>query len=121
MNSDCCDHVHNNILSTELLHIAVVSMLSLKDFEQLELACCVAHMSCHFGGIQIVASGDLNHLPPVHNSLSGYGEVLLPVPYLDICFAPPYPFGDAELAKIGNETAHGHVSPETHALLQSRA
>ncbi|MEW8544677.1 MAG: hypothetical protein AB2693_14215, partial [Candidatus Thiodiazotropha sp.] len=60
--------VRDNVQKCETLVIDEISMLSKKDFEQLEMVCRVVKNNGKiFGGLQVVVSGDFYQLPPVGN------------------------------------------------------
>ena len=69
LTDDKYDKVRTNIRNCEIIIIDEMSMLSKKDFEQLELVCrTVKSNDIVFGGIQMVVCGDFYQLPPVGNS-----------------------------------------------------
>ena len=71
LNSD--DHFityKNNILNTDALIIDEISMLSKKQFEQVEFICRnIRENEYLFGGIQLIGVGDFFQLPPVPDNL----------------------------------------------------
>lgn len=69
-NDDRYDSVRKNVQECDVVLIDEVSMLSRKDFEQLEMVCRIGRdNNWFFGGLQVVASGDFYQLPPVPNAL----------------------------------------------------
>ena len=69
-NDDKYHQVRKNVNGTDVIIIDEVSMLSEKDFEQLELVCRTAKKNDkYFGGMQVITSGDFYQLPPVPNIL----------------------------------------------------
>ncbi|XP_053390292.1 ATP-dependent DNA helicase pif1-like [Mercenaria mercenaria] len=72
LEDDRMANVRRNVEKTEAIFIDEVSMLSRKDFEQLELVCrTVSNNDIYFGGLQVVACGDFYQLLPVPNTLYG--------------------------------------------------
>lgn len=76
LNDDKYAKMREGIKKCEIIIIDEVSMLSKKDFEQVEIVCRkVKRNSRVFGGIQVIVCGDFYQLPPAANPAyhdSGY-------------------------------------------------
>ena len=119
--------VRENVGKCDVIIIDEVSMLSKKDFEQLEMVCRVVKGNgLIFGGIQLVVCGDFYQLPPVPNAMYNDSEEycfeseLWPLVFnhrinLDVIVRQSEP----NLIKAVRETAIGKVSDETDKFLKS--
>ena len=123
---DAMGHVRQNVMGTDVLLIDEVSMLSKKDFNQLELVCrTILNAYRNFGGLQVIASGDFYQLPPVGNSLYGdsgkfcfESEIWKSVFVHRINFETVVRQSEPELMRAVSETARGAVSNETDIFLK---
>lgn len=78
-DDDNYNEVKAKIIDTEVLFIDEVSMLSLKNFTNIDALCrAVRNNDIPFGGMQVILSGDFYQLKPVPNSYGDNGEYIFP-------------------------------------------
>ena len=127
LQDDKYERVRQNVRKCEIVIIDEVSMLSKKDFEQMELVCRVIKDNKKvFGGIQVVACGDFYQLPPVGNALyDDSGEFCFQSEIWKALFKHRINFDvvlrqcEEIFIKSVRETAIGSISEETDAFLKS--
>jgi ATP-dependent DNA helicase PIF1 len=118
--------VTKKIKNTDVLIIDECSMLSKNFFECLNEVCKLKDENQHFGGIQLLLSGDFRQLPPVPNPLYGeQGEFC----FESNLFSKVLPHritlttvlrqSDTELIHAIHEVSIGNVSAETALFIES--
>ena len=124
---DDLQHARKNILAVDIVAIDEVSMLSQRDFQQLELVCrTMRDNSRVFGGIQVIGSGDFYQLPPVKNALyQDSGNFCFESDLWKELFAHRINLttvmrqSEEQLITAIQETARGNVSEATDLLIRS--
>ena len=119
--------MRENVSRTKLIMIDEVSMMSAKDFEQLELVCrTIKNPNEIFGGMQVLASGDFYQLAPVPNQyMNEPGEYCFQSDVWNKVFPHHINLNhvmrqsEADLIQAIRETATGILSSRTELLLQS--
>lgn len=125
---DSYANIRARVNSISMFFIDDISMLSLKDFQQLELVCRTARGKCdqYFGGLQVIGSGDFYQLSPVPNNMypeSGQycfeSEMWNSIFPHHVNLTMVYRHAEQELIRAVGETAVGNISDNTHTKLQS--
>lgn len=127
-SSENFSRIRENVMHTDTLVIDEISMLSLKDFRQLELVCRIGRQKeeMFFGGLQVIASGDFFQLAPVPNLMyRESGEFCFTSPIWHAVF--PHHLNLTEVVRQSeptliraiHDTSTGNITEKTHRFLLS--
>ena len=119
-NNPKYDSVIKNVMTTDVLIVDECSMISKKTFDSLNQICSMKDKTKHFGGIQLIFSGDFLQLPPVPNKRYGDdGSYCFESDYFNSTFPHQITLNenvrqqnDANFVKVISEVSQGVLSEE---------